>query len=75
MLSGFFIEQRRPHSIAVAVKAKNVPPAHFLNASTVLKEIILYIRLFTALMQMGAVSFFIEQRRPHSVAVYKILTY
>jgi hypothetical protein len=29
-----------PHSIAVAVTAKNIPPECFLNAATVLKEII-----------------------------------
>lgn len=29
-----------PHSAAVAVEAKNMPPAYFPNAPTVLKEIV-----------------------------------
>ena len=48
-----------PHSIAVAVTAKNIPPECFLDAATVLKEIIYpewdFISEITAFTKVGAV--------------------
>ena len=50
-----------PHSIAVAVTAKNIPPECFLDAATVLKEIIYpewdFISEITAFTKVGAVFF------------------
>ena len=39
-----------PHNTVVAVLAKNMPPAYFLNACTVLKEMVLFgtFRLYGA---------------------------
>ena len=41
-LSGLFTNCGCPRSIAAAVGAKNMPPAYFLNAPTVLQEIICF---------------------------------
>ena len=50
-----------PHSLAVAVTAKNIPPECFLDAATVLKEIIYpewdFISEITAFTKVGAVFF------------------
>ena len=51
-----------PHGTAVAVTAKNIPPECFLNAATVLKEIIHpewdFIK---ALSVFGRASFFVHK--------------
>ena len=57
----FFVLTSGPHSIAVAVTAKNIPPECFLDAATVLKEIIYpeweFISEITAFTKVGAVFF------------------
>ena len=46
----FFELMSRPRGIAAAVDAKNMPPAYFLNAPTVLQEII-YLSYWTTKSQ------------------------
>ena len=48
-----FAPQWYPHSLAVAVKAKNSPPDCFLYAFTVLKEIIFVILAFYSLCKFA----------------------
>ena len=64
-----FAPQWYPHSLAVAVKAKNSPPDCFLYAFTVLKEIIFVILAFYSLCSLQRLFSFAPQWYPHSLAV------
>ena len=64
-----FAPQWYPHSLAVAVKAKNSPPDCFLYAFTVLKEIIFVILAFYSLCNLQRLFSFAPQWYPHSLAV------
>jgi len=64
-----FVPQWYPHSLAVAVKAKNSPPDCFLYAFTVLKEIIFVILAFYSLCNLQRLFSFVPQWYPHSLAV------
>ncbi|WP_370752897.1 hypothetical protein [Ruminococcus sp.] len=64
-----FAPQWYPHSLAVAVKAKNSPPDCFLYAFTVLKEIIFVILAFYSLCNLQRLFSFASQWYPHSLAV------
>ncbi|WP_455259890.1 hypothetical protein [Ruminococcus sp.] len=64
-----FAPQWYPHSLAVAVKAKNSPPDCFLYAFTVLKEIIFVILAFYSLCSLQRLFSFSPQWYPHSLAV------
>ena len=55
-----FAPQWYPHSLAVAVKAKNSPPDCFLYAFTVLKEIIFIILAFYSLCNLQGLFCFIK---------------
>ena len=64
-----FATQWYPHSLAVAVKAKNSPPDCFLYAFTVLKEIIFVILAFYSLCNLQRLFSFAPQWYPHSLAI------
>ena len=55
-----FAPQWYPHSLAVAVKAKNSPPDCFLYAFTVLKEIIFVILAFYSLCKFARAVLFYQ---------------